>query len=72
MFGRRRLGEPWYTAIYKDPARLWWLPGLLTGVVLVAFRLMYGSAQVSDLLPGAPFGALLMALAYASYRSDTR
>lgn len=54
MYGRRRVGDPWHTGLYKDPARLWWLPGLLTGLVLVAIQLLYAPAQPSDLVPGAP------------------
>jgi hypothetical protein len=25
MTRRRRVGDPWYTALYQEPARLWWL-----------------------------------------------
>lgn len=72
MYGRRQVGEPWYTALYKDPARLWWVPGLLTAVATISFGLLYRPVQRSDFGPGSVVGGLLIALAYVSYRRDNR
>src|SRR5947208_2799334 len=32
----RNVGDPWYTALYRDPAGLWWVPPVTGGAIMLA------------------------------------
>lgn len=34
-------GDPWYTALYRDPYRLWWAPPLFIFAFLLLLRVTF-------------------------------
>lgn len=57
---RRSVEDPWYTAIYRDPYRLWWAPALfLFPVEFVVLDYLLGDSAQDALTISA-----LLALAY--------
>jgi hypothetical protein len=66
----RVVGDPWWTVLYRDPARFWWAPALVTFAGLLALRRVIGDEPWSvDLLLAGSFGALGLLLSGYRYWS---
>jgi hypothetical protein len=73
MFGRREPRDPWHTVLYKDPARLWWLPGLLAGLAYAAASALAGQdLRPRHVVTGLLVSAVVLAIGGVSFRRDRR
>lgn len=73
MSGVRAPGEPWYTALYREPYRLWWVPAVLMFPVVIAARRTFldESLAVSMVVAAAP-ALVALVLSGRRYRSRQR
>ena len=71
MFGRRSVGDPWYTALYQDPAQHWWLPGPCVGAgVIVGSMVVDSSVELDDLVIAGLVTLFMTTVSYFSFRRD--
>jgi hypothetical protein len=52
---RRSVGDRWYTVLTKDPARYWWAPAPVSGLLSAAIVYAFGR----DVAVAVGFGAFL-------------
>ena len=62
---RRRTGDPWYTALYREPARMWWAPPIAGGA---AFAIVGAALGDDTNALGGALGWLVVALPFSWWR----
>lgn len=60
----RSPGDPWYTALYRDPHTYWWLPSLLGIAVFSGVFRLLGHSTREALAAGLIFGLLSWTMSF--------
>ena len=49
---RRQVGYPWYTVLYRQPARLWWTTPLVGAPAIAVMRKLFGDETHTAVIAG--------------------